>query len=151
MSAFDAVISALAPKAADELEGVQVLDGWDREKDLADLVLVLGFAPTPGTPAGTVRRDEDADGFGTVETVTIACTAASWDGDLDYAGKGTQVADLLTRLRDLLAAESRADRRLGGTVLRAYLGTASQWYREVDERGATVQCDFAVVAEVHGP
>jgi hypothetical protein len=148
---IDVLLEALLPRLRDVLDDRQVLDGWDRETDLDERVVVVMFAPTPGRPVMSSTLSPDGEGFGSVETVSIACTAASWDGEMDYAGKRGQVMADLRAVRALLAAESRANARLGGLITSARLGTEGLLYQEVDERGATVQADFTIVLEVHGP
>jgi hypothetical protein len=154
MTSAHEVLEALYPKIVDVLPERQVLNGWDRDTELGFRTVVVGFAPTPGTAAMTTALASDEGGYGSVETITIRCTAAVWDGDSEFTLKEDQVDIDIGVIRELLAVESKSGNRLGGIIFRANLASAAQWYREVEVRDGgtfyTAQCDFAIEAQVHG-
>jgi hypothetical protein len=147
MSAVNEVVNRLVTLATTALPTWQVIDGWNRADELAILVMSIAQPTGPGVPAVTSEVAEDEGGLcATVETITVSCVAASWDGEVTFTGKRQQVADAL----DTLDTAVKADRKLGGIAYDSWVGVpGAQWYQEVDERGATVQCDFAITVEVH--
>jgi hypothetical protein len=144
------VLDALVLAIDERLPVTQVLSGWDRSAELDDRVCIVGFAPTPGAPAWTSTLGVDDEGFRTLETIAFAAVLAAWDGDTEYDGKRARVYEDLGKLRELLVEESKAARRLGGLIVDTYIGANSQTYQEVDEKGATVQIDFQIIARAYG-
>jgi hypothetical protein len=154
MTAIDQTLLALVELAQDALPGVQVLDGWNGKTSLDGLMLFIGFNPQIGTPAYTATVDEDEGGLdATIETITVQCTAAKWDGNMEFVSKRAELNTLLDSLRVALAA----DLKLGGFALDAWLAPTAQWYPEIQQSTAdsaaraTLQVDFAITVEVHAP
>lgn len=154
MTAVHAVVNELVERFDDALDGWQVLDGWNGHTSLADRTLVVGFSATPGSQAISSEVAVDEGGFcDLVETVTVACTAGAWDGNMEFTAKRGDVAAMLTTLRSKLAE----DPKLGGFALDAYLAPQAQWYTAVQQSTkdaaarANVEVDFEVTVQVHAP
>ena len=154
MTAVDDTILALVVLAKAALPGTQVLDGWNGKTALDGTMLFVGFNPQIGTPAYTSTVDEDEGGLdATVETITVACTAAKWDGNMEFVSKRAELVDLLSDLRAALAD----DIDLGETVFDAWLAPTAQWYPAIQQATtdsparATLQVDFAITVRVHAP
>lgn len=146
MSAVHEVVNRLAAVASAALPGWQVLAGWNRSDELEQLCLSVAQSTVPGAPAVTVEVDVEEGGLcATVETITVSCVVASWDGEMTLTGKREQVASALDEFDRAL----KADRKLGGIAYDSWLAPSQQWYQEADDRGPTVQCDFAVTVTVH--
>jgi hypothetical protein len=154
VTAVDGAILALVELAGDALPDVQVLDGWNGKTALDGLMLFIGFNPQLGTPAYFSTVDEDEGGLdATVETITVACTAAKWDGNLEFPSKRAELVALLGDLRDALTE----DIDLGETVFDAWLVPTAQWYPVVQQATtdsparANLQVDFTIRVRVHAP
>jgi hypothetical protein len=143
------LMTRLLAAIKDALPERTVIDGWLGE-DLPHQVVAVGFDSSGGgSPVISVELLEASGGFGYAHFVSVGCTAASWDGDMDTAGKRGQVsADLLT-IRERMDLECKATERLGGLVIAAEVTPAEQWYVFIDDRGPCVQCDFTIRAEMH--
>jgi hypothetical protein len=148
MSHVDEFITRLHAAIDETLIDRQVLDGWMGE-DLDHRIVAVGFDSSQGnSPIASVTITED-ESYGTIESIVVACTASSWDGDMDIAGKRRQVAADLAAIRSRLVEECRASKRLGGLVLDVMLIPSEQWYVVTDDRGPSVQCDFVIRGRVH--
>lgn len=153
MTAVHDVVNELVTRFHDALSpNWQVLDGWNGHTDLADRVLVVAFAATPGAQAIDSQIAVDEGGLcALVETVTVSCTAGAWDGNMEFTAKRADVASMLTTLRAKLAE----DPKLGGFALDAYVAPQAQWYTAIQQRTkdssarANVEVDFSVTVEVH--
>src|SRR5690606_31154790 len=94
MTAVDATILKLVEVFGDALTGWQVLDGWNGSTALADSTLIVGFNPTVGATFATSTVDPDDGGLDAlVETVTVTCSAARWDGNMEFPAKRADLAD----------------------------------------------------------
>ncbi|HEU4542202.1 MAG TPA: hypothetical protein VFR23_13825 [Jiangellaceae bacterium] len=151
MTAVDDVIRALVIMANTALSSWQVLDG-DTGLDLQDRTLLIGFDPVQGTPIATSSIDEDDGGIcALLETITVSCTAAAFDGNAEFRKKRADVVAALTALRAALAA----DQKLGGIAYDAWLAPTAQWYQQIypatsdgPER-ISVQADFSITVRVY--
>jgi len=154
VTAVQTVVAAIVGLAEEALEQTQVLDGWNNHTDLAAKTLLVAFSPSRGSPVVTSSVDVDDGGLdATVETLTVACTAAAWNGDMEFVLKRGELVDMLSALRAALAA----DTSLGGVAFDAWLAPTAQWYEDIQARTddaparATVQVDFAFTVQVHAP
>lgn len=152
MTAVHDVVNELVTRFDDALPGWQVLDGWNGKTNLADRTLCIGFAATPGAQAINSQVEVDDGGLcALVETVTVACTAGAWDGNMEFTSKRGDVAVMLTTLRATLAE----DPKLGGFALDAYVAPQAQWYTAVQQSTkdsaarTNVEVDFSVTVQVH--
>lgn len=154
MTTIDDAAVKLVALAKTALPGIQVLDGYNGKTDLDGKMLFIAFAPQPGSPAITSSVDVDDGGlWDTVETITVACTAAAWDGNMEFTAKRAELVSMLSDLRAAIAA----DIKLGGFALDAWLAPTAQWFEEIQQRTddsparATVQVDFQITVQVHAP
>lgn len=154
MTAVQNVVGALVTLAKTALPGIQVLDGWNGKTALDGKMLFVAFAPAIGSPTVTSTVDEDEGGLcDVVETITVACTAAAWDGEMEFTAKRGELASMLTGLRAAIAA----DIKLGGIAFDAWLAPTAQWFEEIQQSTndsaarATVQVDFSITVRVHAP
>lgn len=152
MTAVHETVNQLVTLAEGALPTWQVLDGWNGHTDLQRTTLVVAFAPTPGAEAIASTVDvEDGSLCDYVETVTVACTGAVWDGNMAFTAKRGELVGMLTDLRTALAD----DRKLGGFAYDAYVSPSARWFTEVQQKTkdsparATVQVDFAFTVRVY--
>lgn len=141
VSVFDAALSQW-----------QVLDGWNGATDLSSRTLIVGWTPTSGSEAITATVAPDEGGlWDLVETIAVTCSAARWDGNLEFASKRADVDAMLTTLR----SELSDDPKLGGFALDAYLAPTVRWHTAVypstqdSPAHANVEVDFTITVQVH--
>lgn len=153
MTAVDDTILKLVEFGKAALPSWQVLDG-DTAEDIADRVLLVGFDPIIGNPVVTSTVDEDEGGIDALlERIVVSCTAAAFDGNVEFAAKRGAVQTALKALRAALAA----DQKLGGFAYDAWLVPTAQWYQQIypatddgPDRVA-VQADFTITVRVYAP
>lgn len=151
MTAVDDTILKLVQVATTALPGWQVLDG-DIAEDIADRVLLIGFDPVIGNPVVTSTVDEDDGGIDALlETIVVSCTAAAFDGNVEFKTKRGAVQAALKQLRASLAD----DPKLGGFAYDAWLVPTAQWYQQIypatndgPDRVAA-QADFTITVRVY--
>ena len=148
MADVDELVRRLVEAIRDEIPDRRVIDGWVGE-DLPHRLIAVAWDPFGGqSPAITEDVEEEGE-FGTLAfVVSVACIAASWDGNEDIPGKRKQVLEDLLRVDERLAVESKAANRLGGLVLDIAAAPQRSWYAFTDDQGPTVQCDFTIRARV---
>lgn len=151
MTAVDDAILALVDKGTAALPAWQVFDG-DTARDLPDRTLLIGFDSVPGTAVVTSTEDVDEGGIDALlETITVSCTLAAFDGNVEFAAKRADVQAALLALKAALAT----DQKLGGFAYDAWVAPERQWYQQIypaTDDGPTrvsVQVDFAITVRVY--
>lgn len=139
--AVDALFAAL--KIASELQGVTVRDGASTSQAKVMEIVSVGYTGEEAqtdveatlTPEGLARATDR-------ERFTIRCAVAVLKGSTDLPAARRRAYELLAAVGDVLAR----DRTLGGTVLRAMIGTHSLNQDQTDG-GAQAVIVFGVDCE----
>ena len=135
--AMDALVAALT--VAPELDGVTVRDGASVSQSTVKEIVSVGFtgeeaqsdAETTATADGLAGTDR--------ERFTIRCAAAVLRGSTDLPAARRRAYELLSAVGAVLGR----DRTLGGTVLRAMVGSHTLTQDQTD-RGAQAVVVFGV-------
>lgn len=140
-AAIDGLVAAFG--AWPGLSGVTVLDGPSTSQKTLQEVLTVGWTGQDGeTDADATLAREGLGGDPDRETFSIRCAAAVLRGTDDLSGARRRAYELLSEAGAAIAA----DRRLGGTVLSAMVGSHSL-SQDLGQQGAqavvtfTVDCD----------
>jgi hypothetical protein len=127
-------------QSAESLVGVTVRDGPSLESDTDLRVLYIGWSGgDTDTDAETQVGAEGLDGNPDREASVIRCTAFVRNGDADIPTTRADAYDIVSGL----GAALDTDRTLGGTVMRASIGSHTLTQQQTS-RGANVAISFEV-------
>jgi hypothetical protein len=144
-SRLPAVIDGLLEllKAAEPLEGVQILDGPPlRMTDLEDdtIAVAPGFEFQPG--AVSTFESQNALGRASyVERIEVGMTAASYSGEVNLKTRRDRCAALLAAVKAVIDDNQVRAEAWDG----AELGPTIEWYPKQEESGTTVEVGFTLV------
>jgi hypothetical protein len=130
---------------APELDGVQVMDGPAIVSQAQPRVLAVGWTAVPGeTAVETQNAPEGLAGNPDFEQFLIRCTAAVIGGATDVKAVRDAAYGILSSAGAVIAQ----DRRLGGAVMRATMGSHSLMQEQTD-RGAQALLVFEIDCEAY--
>lgn len=130
-------------KAADGLSGVTVLDGPAIASQAALKVLAVGWTSVMGEVAVEAQSAPDAlGGRRSEEEYTVRCTVAVLSGSTGVGAARESAYGIFGAACDAVGQ----DQRLGGAVMRAYVGGHSLVPEQTD-RGMQINLTFEVNVE----
>lgn len=144
-STVPAAINGLmeAFKASDGLSGVKVLDGPAITSQAALKVLAVGWTSVTGEVAVEAQSVPDAlGGQRSEEEYVVRCTVAVLVGSTDVGAARESAYSIFSAACDAVGQ----DQRLGGAVMRAYVGGHSLVPEQTD-RGMQINLVFEVNVE----
>ncbi len=129
--------------AAEDLEGVQVLDGpplrmGDLENDT--IAVAPGFEFQPGA-VSTFESQNALGRVSYVERIEVGMTIASFSGEVDLKARRDRVAALLAAVKAVIDDNQLREDCWDA----AELGTTIEWYPKQEESGTTVEVGFTLL------
>lgn len=141
-----AILAKLTAVATAALPNLQVLDGRTYGVDLADRVLIVGYAPNPDQlPVANVSRSVGDGGLDSTRyDVAVSCRLVVGDGEEEFVAKRSTTQGYMSALEAAIGANVRLD----GTVYEAWVSPEQSWYQIATNEGNAVEVDFTITASV---